>query len=448
MIARLIGNRVLGVIFIGLMALGVWFVNGVFHQQFTTFDRVTLTTGSAGLQLPAQADVKIRGVLIGEVLKTTAGENGATLTLGIDPTKIAQVPENVTASILPKTLFGEKYVELNIPPVASNRSLAVGDRITETQQPIEVQSVLNNLYPLLRSIQPAELDYTLDALATALEGKGEQLGQTIVTLKDYLTRINPQVPALVNDLGLLSKVADTYSGVMPELAQTLRNTVKTTNTLQSKQAALHAFLQQARAFSDTATGFLNTNGDNLIALGKVTEPQARMLARYSPEYACFLRGVNNVIPRLASTFRNFVFHIKLAVLPYQPRGYNIKDKPVLGATNGPQCLGLGNANPPYQYPNVFGGKVTKNGQTTYPYYKIPNFVDGVDDHGGTLGRHDGQRPATGFARIPQMTSGTPAQKALIAALTAPALGVDASEVPDVTGLLFAPIAAGTEVESR
>jgi len=445
--AKVFSNRVLGVIFIGLLAFGVWMVNAVFTQKFISFDKITLSTSTTGLQLPAQADVKIRGVLIGEVLKVKAGENGATLTLGIDPSKIKSIPSNVTASILPKTLFGEKYVELNIPAVAGN-PISAGGHISETQQPIEVQSVLNNLYPLLRALQPAELNYTLNALATALEGKGEQLGQTIVTLKDYLTRINPQVPALVNDLGLLSKVSDTYSSVMPQLADTLRNTVKTTNTLKSKQGALRNFLQQAKAFSDTASGFLDTNGDNLIALGKVTVPIAKLLETYSPEYSCFLRGLTNITPRLASTFRNFTFHIKLAVLPKQPRGYNIHDKPVLGAKNPPVCLGLSNPNPPYQYPNIIGEKVMKNGQATYPFYRFPNFVDGVDDNGGTLGRGDGQRPATGFGRVSQMNAGTPSQKALIAALTAPALGVPAKDVPDVTGLLFTPVAAGTEVSAR
>jgi len=445
--AKIFSNRLLGVVFIALLVFGVWLVNGVFTQKFTSFDKITLSTGTAGLQLPARADVKIRGVLIGEVLDTKAGENGATLTLGIDPDEIKLIPSNATASILPKTLFGEKYVELNIPAV-TNGSISPGGHISETQQPVEVQSVLNNLYPLLRALQPAELNYTLNALATALDGKGEQLGQTIVTLKNYLARINPQVPALVDDLGQLSQVSDTYSSVMPQLADTLRNTVKTTNTLKEKQGALRTFLQQARSFSDTAKGFLDTNGDNLIALGKVTVPIAKLLATYSPEYSCFLRGLNNLTPRFASTFRNFTFHIKLAVLPKQPRGYNGKDKPKLGAKNAPVCLGLNNPNPPYQYPNIMGSKVVKNGKTTYPFYKFPNFVDGVDDNGGTLGRGDGQRPATGFDRVAQMNAGTPEQKALIAALTAPALGVDAKDVPDVTGLLFAPVAAGTEVSAR
>ena len=206
-LGKVFNNYVLGVLFLALIFGGVLAVYGVFTQKFTHYDKVTLSTDTTGLQLPDRADVKIRGVLIGEVTKAVSNGDGqgATLTLGIDPGKLSEIPSNVTASILPKTLFGEKYVELDIPKTgASPAAIRVGGHIAQTKRPIEVQAVLNNLYPLLRTLQPAEINYTLDALSTALRGKGEQLGDTIVTLKDYLARINPQVPALADDLGMLA----------------------------------------------------------------------------------------------------------------------------------------------------------------------------------------------------------------------------------------------------
>ena len=54
--------------------------------------------------------------------------------------------------------------------------------------------MLSDLYPLLRTVQPAELNMTLNALATALEGRGERLGENLETLDAYLKRINPQIP--------------------------------------------------------------------------------------------------------------------------------------------------------------------------------------------------------------------------------------------------------------
>src|SRR3954449_5684188 len=239
MTKRFFSDRLLGVIFVLLLVLGVWFINAIFTQKFTSYDKVALNTDTIGLQLPTRADVKIRGVIIGQVLDAKAESDGAVLTLGIDPHKIGEIPRNVTASILPKTLFGEKYVELVVPSQARTQALASGDRITQTQLPIEVEKVLNDIYPLLRAVQPAELNYTLNALANALEGRGDEIGNNIEVLDGYLTRMNPQMPKLIADLTLLGTASDTYADVFPDIASTLRNSVKTGNTLLEKEKTLN-----------------------------------------------------------------------------------------------------------------------------------------------------------------------------------------------------------------
>ncbi|HMD11669.1 MAG TPA: MlaD family protein, partial [Marmoricola sp.] len=130
---ELIKHRTFGVAFVGMMLLGVWLVNAIFTQKFTSFSEVALNTDTAGLNLPARADVKVRGEIIGQVTKAESSPDGAVLTLGIQPDKIGAIPENVTASILPKTLFGEKYVNLVIPDQPSSTALKSGDTIQKTQ---------------------------------------------------------------------------------------------------------------------------------------------------------------------------------------------------------------------------------------------------------------------------------------------------------------------------
>ena len=429
-------HRALGVVFIGLLILGVWLVSAIFSQKFTAFDTVTLKTSTAGLNLPAKADVKVRGVIVGQVNKAQSEGDGATLTLGIKPDKIKSIPRNVTAALVPKTLFGEKYVDLKIPSNPSSKALGPGDKITQTKLPIEVERVLNDLYPLLRTVQPAELNYTLNALATALEGRGNKIGESLVTLNGYLKRLNPQIPALIDDLKLLTTVTGTYADVVPELAATLRNTVKTGNTLVTKEQKLNAFLKDLTSFSNTTKTFLDDNGDNIIRLGQLSEPILALLARYSGTFPCLLDGIVRQAPRLAQTFRGFIFHINLKVLPKQPRGYTAADRQVYGANNAPNCAHLPNPPVPY-YPS--GGQ-------------FPNLNDGASG----LGKGDNQRTATGFATSPARqaprglttgTSGTASQKALINSLAAPILGVPADQMSDVAALLFAPAMAGTEVST-
>ena len=337
--------RALGVAYIAMLVAAFLLVVAIFGQKFTSFDKVELRTATVGLSMPDRADVKVRGVIVGQVLeaKPASGGKSAILTLGLDPDKIGTIPDNVTASLLPKTLFGEKYVELSIPEEASTSALKAGDVISETALPVELEKILNDIYPLLTAVQPGELNYTLNALATAFEGRGQELGQTIVTLDGYLKRLNPQVPALMEDLRRLSTVSDVYADAMPEIAATLRNTVVTGNTLKGRQAALNAFLKDTTAFSNTATRFTRANGQNIIQLGKVSEPVLALLRRYSPEFPCLFKGLAKQVPLLDSAFRDATVHVNLELVP-QSDAYTASDQPMFADYSGPNCAGL--PNPP------------------------------------------------------------------------------------------------------
>src|SRR5688500_12378443 len=96
-------HKVLGIVFLCLLLVGVWLTYAIFTKKFATYDEVTLQTSKIGLQLPARADVKVRGVIVGEVLAFDATNEGAELTLGLYEGEIDTIPADVTGSIIPKT---------------------------------------------------------------------------------------------------------------------------------------------------------------------------------------------------------------------------------------------------------------------------------------------------------------------------------------------------------
>ncbi|MEO5708570.1 MAG: MlaD family protein, partial [Nocardioidaceae bacterium] len=108
-------NRAFGVGFLLLLVGFAYLTYGIFSKSFVSYDDVTLKASKIGLQLPARADVKIRGVRVGEVLAAEPRGGQVDLKLGLYPSQAHIIPENVTARILPKTLFGEKYVALQVP---------------------------------------------------------------------------------------------------------------------------------------------------------------------------------------------------------------------------------------------------------------------------------------------------------------------------------------------
>lgn len=415
--------KLIGVLFIALILAGIWFTYAIFTKKFTDYDEVTLSTSKIGLQLPSRADVKIRGVIVGEVLDAKATANGAELTLGLYPDETHTIPRNVTARIEPKTLFGEKYVALQVPE-APEGAIRAGDEITQTVVAHEVEQTLSDLYPLLRAVQPAELNKTLNALATALEGRGELIGQNLSILDGYLKRMNPLLPDLVEDIRLLAETSDLYADVVPEIATTLRNTVTTGNTLRTNEKQLLALYRDVSRFSNTTRSFLAENGDNIIRVNQTGAQITRVLAKYSPEYTCLLGGIVRAGQLQAEAFRGFTLHINLELLPHQPRAYTPADKPRYGAKNGPYCGKL--PSPPWNQKNVFRN--------------VPNLDDGIDEPTGK----GTMRVAPGWSEA-EWYVGSPAERDFVRALLAAATGQVPADVSDFGVAMFAPLVRGAEV---
>ncbi|RYP82929.1 MCE family protein [Nocardioides guangzhouensis] len=420
-------TKLIGLLFIALIAAGVWSTYAVFTKKFTDYDEVSLETSRAGLNLPARADVKLRGVIVGEVLQQSASSDGAELTLGLYPDQVDTIPRNVTARIEPKTLFGEKYVALQIPESPDGAHIEAGDTITQTVLAHEVEETLNDLYPLLRTVQPAEINTTLNALATALEGRGEKIGENLETLDSYLQRVNPQLPDVVEDLRLLAKTSDLYTEVFPDIATTLRSSVTTGNTLVQREKKLNRLFDDVSAFSDTTRGFLDENEDNIIRVNELADAQFEVLGKYAPEFPCLTSGIVKAGKLQAQAFRGFTLHINLEMLPHQPRAYGPQDKPRYGDKRGPYCGSLPDS--PYNQKNIAPSP--------------GNADDGVDEPTGK----GTMRSPLAWAET-DAYAGSADEAAFVRSLLAASLGRDSSEVSDLSVMLFAPLVRGTEVSMR
>ncbi|MDT9698251.1 MCE family protein [Streptomyces sp. P17] len=399
---RVVRLRLYGVVFIAVLALLLSLSVAVYRQAFTPVVRITLEADSLGNQLDRRADVKLRGLLVGEVRSVRADGTKATLDIALKPEHVSSIPADVHARLLPKTLFGEKYVDLVVPARSSARPIRAGDVITQdrTRVGIELQQLMNDLLPLLRTVRPGELNATLSAFATALEGRGDRIGANLTRVEAYLRKLNPHLPALKEDIARFADVAEVYGDAAPDLMRILRNTLTTSRTLVEKRDQLAAALGATSTAADTADGFLDRTGDRLITLGRVSRPTLDLFARYSPEYPCLLEGLVRQEKASQEAFRGGRMRITLEVVRQRP-AYEPGEEPYYGERSGPDCRGL-------------------------PHPSVPAPHTKLDDGTSEM-------------------SGTRAEQRAVGSLVAPVLGVPADEVPPVATLLFGPMARGTAV---
>ncbi|WP_137873527.1 MCE family protein [Rhodococcus sp. Q] len=281
-------RRLLGLAFFLVLALFLAFTIGMYNKSFTKVVNVSLVTDTVGNSLPAHADVKVRGLIVGEVRSSTTKDGEVTSQLAIAPDKAELIPANTTARLLPKTLFGERYVALIVPEGDTTAPISDGDTLYQdaSGNAIEVGELLDGLLPLLQAVPPQDLANTLGALNQALTGRGADIGLSFERLETIFAGVNAELPNLEESLRGLADFSETYSEAAPELVSALDNLRTTGATVVQQQNQIRALMSSVTATAGTTADFLTANRDSLISIAADSRDTLEVLAAASPTFGC------------------------------------------------------------------------------------------------------------------------------------------------------------------
>lgn len=424
-------RRLVGVVFLGVLGLLIWLSVAIYNKTFTPATMVTLYTDSTGNQMNLNADVMVRGVVVGEVRSITADGSGAELGLAIQPSVARSLPANVTAQMLPTTLFGQRYVNLVIPAEPSAQTLAAEPVIDQDRSAdaIELERVINDLEPMLTEVQPEKLAVTLSAMADALQGNGANLGQTLDEINSYLRQFNPRLPVLDNDIRELVQVTKAYAQAAPGIVQALHDFSVTSQTVASESANLQSLYSTVTASSQNLTTFLQTNENDIISLSANSVSSLRTLRRYSAEFPCVFTDLVDFIPNMNRVLGKGTSQpgLRVTVHSVESLGKYLPNvnTPRYGDNLGPHC-----------YAVPFGGIKLDDGASA------PNPGQPVVP---TTTAAAGSLPVpVGGLGLPN----SPQENELVNELLAPGLNVPPDQLPSWSSVLLGPLYRGTTVSIR
>ncbi len=414
---------------LGLVAVAVL----TYDRAFVSSTDVDLRTGPVGNALQKGSDVKLNGVPVGTVAKVSSDADGAVIRLALEPGTAKELPRDTTARLLPKTLFGERYVSLVTPASAPDTGLSAGDVIQQdvSDESVELEQVFDELLPVLNSIQPEKLSAALGELSTTLRGRGDQIGDTLTTFGSYLDKLNPLVPQMTDDLDRLGRVARVYDAAAPDLLDALDTLTTTSRTLVDQQTTLKDVYATVIGSADSAEGFVGDNQQTIEVLADESRAALEAVAPYAKQFPCLFKSAREYIPAMDKVLGKGTdepgLHVRLNVVPSRGKYLAGKDAVTFASGKPARC--------PYVTGKV--GTTPVRSAVAEPDAEPEAIAPPRTALAERVGAADGLGQAN-----------SPAENQLVAEIVAPSQGIAPDDYPAWSSLLLGPSLRGTQVVLR
>jgi len=446
-------DGVLGVLSIGLIAGGLGVAYLSYNRALIPHDDVTLRTDVVGNALQVGSDVKFHGVPVGQISRIDSTDQGADLTLAIDPSTMKMLPKNVTARLLPKTMFGERYVALTEQSVNSATTLRAGDVIHQdaSAEATELQQVFDALLPVLKAIQPEKLSAMLGEFATMLHGNGKNIGDAMVSWSGYVKKLNPKVPQMTEDFASLAKVANDWDIAAPDLVDALATMTTSSKLLVDEQTRLRDVYAGVIGSADSARDWFGTNNDTIIELSQQSRKALEASSPYAAQFPCLFKAVANMKPTMDKALGAGTsepgLHAVLKVIPARERYLAGKDKVrFTKGTPAPRC--------PYVTGQV-GTKPVKRtvaggtAMVAWPESTSTDISSGDSDTPAAIAPPPGTSAQSYLYALSGLgDANSPGENQLIAELVGPTQGIAPGDYPGWNSLLLGPTLRNTKVDLR
>jgi phospholipid/cholesterol/gamma-HCH transport system substrate-binding protein len=311
----------------------------LFRGGFTDSVPVTVISDRAGLVMNPDAKVQVRGVQVGKVAWIEELPNGqAAIHLSLDPTRLTAIPANALVEVASPTVFGAKQVQFLFPEDPSPDPLQAGQVIEAQHVMVEINTVFEQLTSVLSAVEPAKLNATLGGIASALNGRGEKIGQMLTDLDSFLARLEPSLPALSHDLEVAPDVLRAYGDAAPDFVSIADSATRISETLVDEQQNLDAALVSVIGLADIGNEVLGENRQPLTDVLRLLVPTTDLTNQYNQALWCALAGMVDLSHR--PPLKEPGVAVIAGFLWGQERYRYPMDLPKAGAKGGPQCTGL------------------------------------------------------------------------------------------------------------
>lgn len=302
--------------------------------------KVTATLPADAGLIFGSAGVQYQGVHVGSLVGLDAGVTSSRLTMQIDAAQISEIPASVRVRVVPRTLFGDVFLEL-VPPEDPERGrrLAEGAELSVDTSSEAVQ--LANLYyraaALMEQLRPEQLSVALDAMSQALQGRGAGLGETIDRMSTLATDLGPLVDAGIAAAPQVATVNEALSAATDDVVTIMANASELSQVVLEREDGIRRLLSGGASLGQEGAALFSANTGNMISVVRNGAPVMGAFAGNTTGLDETLRYLSIFGGAGARVFSTGRFNITAVPDFADPLPYTADDCPRYPGMDGANC---------------------------------------------------------------------------------------------------------------
>ncbi len=230
--------------------------------------------------IPTAADVRVSGVGVGKVTTISHDPKSpgfTVVTIQISDTKAAPVYSNGFAKVRPKTLLGEKYIDLTVGSSAAAEAIASGGYLPVAETGKDVSN--DEIFNAFDSTTRAQQQQVLAALDTATKGRAGDIQTILPQLQQVVANLTPVARVYEKDQQQTDSIFVQLNTIMQALADEHQ---QLGGFLANGNVALGAIAQKDQALVSTLQEASNVATELNTAMTPTVAAQRKALDELAP----------------------------------------------------------------------------------------------------------------------------------------------------------------------